>query len=211
MLILGLLAIVVGLLLAVSPGRRRALRAVEESVEVEPAAEEAEVVAVEDAPPPAPRELRLGDTYTRAEIRAIFGGGPQDYLPHVDGRVVCGCFHPGYNPYAPFVVLPGPGRAVQRWAMAFAAQGDAVPCFLKRGARSWEYVGDFRVAHLSRDPDEVEEWARIAEREEDVSMVLHLEEVRGDEEGATTDAPAADAPAADAPAADAPADDAPPS
>jgi hypothetical protein len=186
MLILGLLAIVVGLLLAVSSGRRRVLRAVEGPVEVEPLAideeppptEDAEVVAVEVAPP---RELRLGDTYTRAEIRALFGGGPQDYLPHVGGRVVCGCFHPGYNPYAPVVVLPGPGRAVQRWAMAFAAQGDAVPCFLKRGARSWEYVGDFRVAHLSRDPDEIDEWARIAEREGDVSMVLHLEEARADE------------------------------
>ncbi len=60
-------------------------------------------------------------------------------------------------------------------ARALAEQEEPIPCFLYRAANAWEYVGEFRVAELSEDPDEVAEWARIAEREEDVSMVLHLE------------------------------------
>ena len=173
MIIFGILAIVLGVLLAVRPaGRwsRAALPAVDEpsdELSDEPSAAE---------PPAEPRPLRLGDTFSRAEIRALLGGSVQETFPHVGGRVVCGCFHPGYHPYAPFVVLPGFTPGVQRWARALAEQEEPVPCFLYRAANAWEYVGEFRVAALSEDPDEVAEWARIAEREEDVSMVLHLEE-----------------------------------
>ena len=173
MIILGLLAIVLGVLLAARPAGRRARGA----LPAPPAAEEEgyaeELPAAE--PPPAPRPLRLGDTFSRAEIRALLGGSVQETFPHVGGRVVCGCFHPGYHPYAPFVVLPGVTPGVRRWALALAAQEEPIPCFLYRAVNAWEYVGEFLVAGLSEDPDEVAEWARIAEREEDVSMVLHLE------------------------------------
>jgi hypothetical protein len=121
--------------------------------------------------------LEFGRTYTRGEIHTLLGGGLQDYLPHVGGRVVAGCFNLRLNPHAPFVVLPGFGPAIQRWAYVFAAQEDAVPCFLKRGTSNvWEYVGDYRVRELSEDADEITEWSRLAGRgSDDVSMVLHLE------------------------------------
>ena len=119
----------------------------------------------------------LGVGYTRTEIHAAVGGGVQDYLPHVAGRVVAGCFNPQLNPDAPDVVLPGFGPEIERWAEVFAQQGFAVPCFLKRATNSWEYVGDFRVRQLSRDAADVARWAAIAERDGDVSMVLQLEEV----------------------------------
>jgi hypothetical protein len=106
----------------------------------------------------------------------------QETFPHVGGRVVCGCFNPGYHPYAPFVVLPGFNPAIRRWAEALAAQDEPIPCFLKRAEGAWEYVGEFRVAALTEDPEEVAEWARIAERDDDVSMVLHMEEAEAPDE-----------------------------
>jgi hypothetical protein len=33
-----------------------------------------------------------GETYSRVEIQKALGGSLDDYLPHQDGRVVCGCF-----------------------------------------------------------------------------------------------------------------------
>ena len=128
-------------------------------------------------PKPGPI-FELGRAYTRPEIRAAVGGGLQDYLPHADGVVVCGCFNPDLNPDAPDVILPGFGPGIERWAEAFAAQKSAVPCFLKRATNCWEYVGEFRVRELSRAADEIERWSATAGREGGVSMVLHLEEVR---------------------------------
>ena len=173
MIIFGLLAIVLGLLLAARPAGRGTPRA---SAALPDADDRRALPAPEPEPPPPPRPLRLGESYSRAEIRALLGGSVQETLPHVDGRVVCGCFHPGFHPYAPFVVLPGFNLNLRRWAEALAEQEEPIPCFLKRGDSAWEYVGDFRVAALVEDPDEVAEWGRIAEREGDVSMVLHLEE-----------------------------------
>ena len=130
-----------------------------------------------DAMPATSHGLEFGRAYTRGEIHTLLGGGLQDYLPHVGGRVVAGCFNLRLNPHAPFVVLPGFGPAIQRWAYVFAAQEDPVPCFLKRGTSNvWEYVGDYRVRELSEDADEITEWGRLAGRgTDDVSMVLHLE------------------------------------
>ncbi len=186
MIILALLAIVFGVLLASRPARRPAGRralpigtgGAPEAAAEEPFAEApvAEAPPAEEPAPPVP-SLRLGDSFSRAEIRAMLGGSVQETFPHVGGRVVAGCFHPGYHPYAPFVVLPGWGPGIRRWAEALETQAEPIPCFLKRATNAWEYVGDFRVAGLVDDADEVAEWARIAEREGDVSMVLHLEEV----------------------------------
>ena len=90
--------------------------------------------------------------------------------------MVCGCFNPKLNPHAPFVVLPGQGPDIQRWAYEFASQDEPVPCFLKRAGNLWEYVGDYRVRTLSEDPEEIAEWAQLADRDDDVSMILHLED-----------------------------------
>ena len=123
-----------------------------------------------------PAPLEFGATYTRQEIHARLGGGLHDFLPHVRGRIVCGCFDARRNPHAPFVVLPGFGPGIERWAHVFARQEEAVPCFLRRPGRQWEYVGEYRVRAMSEDPDEIAEWSRLAGREGTVSMVLHLEE-----------------------------------
>jgi hypothetical protein len=116
-------------------------------------------------------------SYSRREIHEVLGGSVQWYLPARNGKVVCGAFRPDANPDAPLVILPGLGPTIQKTAEWFEAQGTAIPVFLKRAANRWEYVGDFRVQRLSRDPAEIAQHAARAGREKEVSMILFLEKV----------------------------------
>lgn len=117
----------------------------------------------------------LGEMYTRDYIHGELGGGIQDYLPHRDGRVVCGCFNPDLNPDAPDVVLPGTGPEIERWARVFAGQPGYVPVFLKHRTNEWEYVGDFRVSRLSEDPRAIARYCERSRRD-DITMLLFLEQ-----------------------------------
>jgi hypothetical protein len=114
-----------------------------------------------------------GRRYTRDAIHAAVGGSKEEFLPHVDCRVVCGCFDPAKNPLAPAIVLPGNTSGRMRWARVFAEQSVAVPCFLKRATHAWEYVGDYRVARQSFDGAEITQHRARTGRAE-ISSVLHL-------------------------------------
>ena len=114
--------------------------------------------------------------YTRKEIADMLGGGGhQDYLPHHAERVMCACLVPRLNPDAPHVVLPGVGPDIIRWGNVFANQREFVPVFLKRATNAWQYVGDYRVTERSDDPDQIARWGEVADRTDDISMVLFLE------------------------------------
>ena len=115
-----------------------------------------------------------GKVYSRATIQRMLGGGLQDYLPHVDGKVVAGCFSKELNPQAPNVILPGTGREIERWARVFAEQRTAVPVFIKQRSNEWYCMGEFRCVRLTDDPLTIEDWALRAHRT-DVTMVLFLE------------------------------------
>jgi hypothetical protein len=128
----------------------------------------------EGQPPP---ELILGRTYTRREIHKMFGGPVQEYLPHVNGRVVCGALKPSENPDAPEVILPAFGPMIEHWARVFAAQTDPVPIFLKQRSNAWEFVGLYCVRDLSTEPAVIEEHERRSQRS-NISMVLFLERVQ---------------------------------
>src|ERR1022692_3483438 len=80
-----------------------------------------------------------GQSCTRNEIAAEHGGGNVEYLPHVDGRVVCACVRPDYNPEAPRVILAGHDADVQHWAAVLCQQGSSIPVYLKRHTNDWEY------------------------------------------------------------------------
>ena len=112
--------------------------------------------------------------YSRAAIQRGLGGGLQDYLPHVDGRVVAGCFSQDLNPQAPNVILPGTGRDIERWARVFAEQGTAVPVFIKQRSNEWYCMGAFRCVRIAEDERTVKDHAERANRA-DVTMVLFLE------------------------------------
>jgi hypothetical protein len=114
-----------------------------------------------------------GQVYKRAFISQHLGGGLQDYLPHVDGRVTYGAFSLDLNPQAPTTVLAGTGPEIERWARVFANQPNAIPVFVKKRSNEWTYMGDFRCTQHSEDPATIQAHAVKAGRD-DISMVLTL-------------------------------------
>jgi len=98
-----------------------------------------------------------GYRYTRAEIADIHGGGTIEYLPNVNGRVVCACLRTDndFNPEAPRIILPGSGPEIEHWAEVLSNQGGAIPVYLKRKVNEWEYVGDFEVERWSDSPEKI--------------------------------------------------------
>jgi hypothetical protein len=114
-----------------------------------------------------------GKAYTRAFISRQLGGGVQDYLPHVDGRVTYGAFSLDLNPQAPTTVLAGTGPEIERWARAFADQPDPIPVFVKKRSNEWIYRGNYRCTALSEDAATIQAQAAKAGRN-DISMVLTL-------------------------------------
>lgn len=113
--------------------------------------------------------------YSRADIHAAVGGSVQAYLPTRDHEIVAACLNPAQNPQAPAVVLVGRGPRIEASAVQFAAQGAAVPTFIKRATNEWEFVGWYRVARHSVDRAEIERHARSANRLGDVTSLLFLE------------------------------------
>jgi hypothetical protein len=111
--------------------------------------------------------------YKRKYISEQLGGGLQDYLPHVDGRVVYGAFSRDLNPDAPLVVLPGDGPEIERWARVFAEQDYPIPVFIKQRSSEWIYMGMFRCVELSEDEAEIAVQAARTKRS-DISMILRL-------------------------------------
>jgi hypothetical protein len=96
----------------------------------------------------------IGETYTRDEIHHALDGEKVTYLPQHDKRIVCGCFIPahGKNPKAPDEVLVGTGPLVEKKAAMLCAQDEAIPVFLKRVPKQWEYRGEYRVEGYSKSP-----------------------------------------------------------
>jgi hypothetical protein len=121
--------------------------------------------------------FRKSQHYTREGIHQALGGSKEEYLPTKSGRVVCGAFRPDANPDAPLIILPGFGPKIEAAAELFSAQQSAVPIFLKRGTNKWQYVGDFRVQRLSKDPQDITQHEKRANRRETVSMILYLARV----------------------------------
>jgi hypothetical protein len=89
--------------------------------------------------------FQQGNLYTREQISKVVGGSRQAYLPTKGGQVVAICLIPNYNPCAPDEILPGVGRIVEHSADLLVAQQNALPTFLKRNNKEWEYVGIYRA------------------------------------------------------------------
>jgi hypothetical protein len=99
-------------------------------------------------------------TFTIAQISEKHGGDTTEYLPHVDGRVVCACLRLDYNPGAPGVILPGDDPDVQLWASVLCQQGGAIPVYIRHQADAWEYVGEYEVERSSQLPADIAEHPR---------------------------------------------------
>lgn len=61
--------------------------------------------------------FKPGNFYSRTDISDWLGRSKQSYLPHVDGKVVCGSLAAVANPDAPDAGLVEKGRHVKRWEL----------------------------------------------------------------------------------------------
>jgi hypothetical protein len=100
-----------------------------------------------------------GKTYSRVEIQRALGGSLDDYLPHQDDRVVCGCFKVSANPSAPRVILIDNKPDILHWADVLCEQQYPIPVFVKKG-KGWEYKGKYQVRSWYDD------FSHIGEQEE---------------------------------------------
>jgi hypothetical protein len=76
--------------------------------------------------------LTLGNQYTREEIASELGGSAIEYLPRVNGIVVCACLRLDYNPDAPKIILAGFGPQIEESAEMLCKQRGIIPVFIKR-------------------------------------------------------------------------------
>lgn len=104
--------------------------------------------------------------YTRQEIAERHGGSTIEYLPCVNGSIVCACLRTdrAFNPKAPCVILPGRGGRRESLAAVLCAQAGCIPIYLRRGPHRWEYVGDYEVESNSQRPADLAEYARLTGR-----------------------------------------------
>jgi len=84
--------------------------------------------------------LTLGNQYTREEIASELGGSAVEYLPRVNGKVVCACLRLDYNPDAPKIILAGFGPQIEESAEMLCKQRGIIPVFIKQHTNAWEYV-----------------------------------------------------------------------
>lgn len=109
--------------------------------------------------------FELGRAYTRQEIHDALGGSIQAFLPTLGGKVLAVCIDLAMNPKAPDRILVGTKPQVAATADILAQQPGEVPVFVKRRSSEWVYRGDFRVAEVCRDPEQLVEAARAAGRD----------------------------------------------
>jgi hypothetical protein len=122
--------------------------------------------------------LTIGKTYKRKEIAAELGGSTIDFLPMVNGKVVCACLREELNPSAPKIILAGFGPQREKSAAILSKQFGEIPVFIKWENKSaWEYVGDFEVEGSSTNPKEIKERDNRKNRSEGISRIIYLREI----------------------------------
>jgi hypothetical protein len=116
-------------------------------------------------------DFELRESYDRRYIHTRVGGSLQEYLPHVQGHVVCGCFRKDINPNAPHKVRLGHGPGVVHWAEVFSEQSYPIPVFIKAAPNRWRYEGKWRVTEAIREPEQIED---LVAAPNDVAMILRF-------------------------------------
>jgi GMP synthase-like glutamine amidotransferase len=116
----------------------------------------------------------LGRCYSREEIHHMLGGEIQNYLPMSNGRIVAGCFKGDMNPLAPEFVYPGTGSRIEERARLIARSGHAIPIFMKRGNKSFEFVGHYRCTGISTSATDLRDAAQRSGRD-DITSILRFE------------------------------------
>jgi len=94
--------------------------------------------------------MKIGKTYSRAEIAGKFGGSTRVFAPFTSNRTTCICLDVKKNPTAPKIILPEGGALREKMISLISQSIDPLPVFIKKGNKAWEYVGTFRFDKISR-------------------------------------------------------------
>jgi hypothetical protein len=122
--------------------------------------------------------LTIGETYRRKEITAELGGSMIDFLPMVNGKVVCACLREELNPSAPKIILAGFGPQREKSAAILSKQFGEIPVFIRwENESEWEYVGDFEVEKSSTNSKEIKELDNRKNPKGGISRVIYLKEI----------------------------------
>jgi hypothetical protein len=122
--------------------------------------------------------FNVGSEYTRDEIHELLGGSKQVYLPTVAGQVVAACLTLKFNPRAPNVILCGHGKYIASSAAALAKQREAIPVFIKRDPKRWEFHGNYKVvASYSSGAQFQELIADSGRQAADISLAIQMQRV----------------------------------
>lgn len=112
-------------------------------------------------------------SYSREDIHLQLGGGIQDMLPHLKGRVVCVCVRPDIHPDAPDILLISAANSIYRWACVFCNQKFPIPAFLRQQSKQWLYIGPYFVEAWTENRAEIAIHSQRAKRH-DIQRVLFL-------------------------------------
>jgi hypothetical protein len=123
--------------------------------------------------------MEIGNKYTRDEIAAELGGSAREYLPRVNGKVVCACLRMDLNPDAPEIILAGFGPQIEESAAVLCKQRGEIPVFIKQEINEWEYVGDYEVEKSSTNAEEIKKQEIRSGRfgQEGISRIIYLKEI----------------------------------
>jgi hypothetical protein len=123
--------------------------------------------------------FKEGGIYTRQKISETVGGGTQECLCHVGGRVVAICMRKDMNPEVPRVLLVGAGPIKHKYSNILCSmqQNEAIPVFIKKYSKAWEFQGNFKVDNNSVDASVIAGYERTSGRN-DVQMIVYLARVQ---------------------------------
>jgi len=122
--------------------------------------------------------MEIGNKYTREDIAAELGGGEREYLPRVNGKVVCACLRLDLNPDAPVIILAGFGPQIEESAAALCKQSGKILVFIKQAIKEWEYIGDYAVEKFSTNAEEIKKQEIRSGRfgRDGISRIIYLKE-----------------------------------
>jgi hypothetical protein len=99
--------------------------------------------------------MKIGNTYSCAEIADKLGGSTRVFAPFVNNRTTCICLDVEKNPSAPNVILPQGGLLREKMVYLISQCSNAFPLFIRRGNKAWEYMGTLKFDKVSRNKAEI--------------------------------------------------------
>ncbi len=118
-----------------------------------------------------PNRPIIGKLYSPREQYEMHGGNTQRCAPNKNGRVLLLRVKPSSNPDAPRIIdWEGSNDP---WVRTIQEQDGTLPVYVFRRVNEWEYMGQFRVAHVATDAQTLSRRSRAVGRT--ISYAIYLE------------------------------------